>query len=90
MRSWEKRINDVELVLVNWMRNQHISFTTPDDCIDELIRQGIYKTPIGKDTALAFRTDLRSVRDTYGMPYDMGLIRIEQEAEYQNWYIYLK
>lgn len=90
MRAWEKRINDVELVLVHWMRESHISYTTPDDCMDELIRMGIYAEPKGKARAKAFRDDLRKLRDAYGMPYEEGFIRFEQEAEHMLWQIYLK
>lgn len=89
MPVWFDRIGYIEAVLINWMRANNLSITTPDDCMDELIRQGIYAEPLGKVRALAFRNDLRKLKDTYGMPYDTGSIRIEQEAEYQKWYIYL-
>lgn len=90
MPAWFDRIGYVEMALIKWMRDNHLSVTTPDECMDELIRQGIYSETLGKARALTFRNDLRILRDTYGMPYDTGSIRIEQEAEYQNWYIYLK
>lgn len=90
MKEWEKRLNNVEIALVNWMRLNNLKLTTPDDCMDELIRQGVYAEPRGKARAKRLRDDLRKLRDTYGMPYDTGSIRIEQEAEYQKWYIYLK
>lgn len=90
MRAWEKRINDAEMVLIKWMRDSGLSCTTPDDCMDELIRAGIYPEPTGEARALAFRNDLRSLRGAYGMPYETSSIRIEQEAEHQKWYIYRK
>ena len=90
MRSWKKRIDDAETVLIRWMRDLGLSCTTPDDCMDELIRAGVYAEPTGKARAKAFRDDLRSLREAYGMPYETSRIRIEQEAEYQNWYIYRK
>lgn len=90
MNAWEKRIKEAEMVLDQWMKRSEKSMTIPDDCMDELIQQGIYKEPMGKARALAFRNDLRSLRKTNGLPYETSLLRIEQEVEHRNWYIYRK
>jgi len=57
-----ERVLIAETIIYNWMLNKGITISVPEECIDELVSQNIYKYD-SKKKAFNFREDLRTLRD---------------------------
>jgi hypothetical protein len=77
VQEWEVRFSKALKTVQNWMMQQSIHQTTPEECYPVLVASGIYK--LSARGALPFRNDLRSCRDAYHLPFIFGNLKIYQE-----------
>ena len=88
MQDWEKRLNEADKVISEYMKKSKIYVIYPEKCMKPLHEGELYIQK--RKDALHFRKDLRKLRDTKGLPYETENLRIEQKYKGGKWFIYLK
>ena len=88
MPAWEDRIKQADEILYKWMKENGKPAVTPEECMPVLHEHGMYIQK--RQDGLPFRTDLRKMRNQYGLPHETAHLRFEQDDEYKKWYIYLQ
>lgn len=80
-----KRVYQAESVIYNWMSHELKDITSPEECFEELVKEGYYEYN-SKNKAHSFREDLRNLRD-HNMLDIFSKINISQVAPYRPWII---
>lgn len=80
------RVHRAEGTIYNWMTSNNIVETTPEECIEALVNNHIYKYN-SKGKGHNFRKDQRTLRDNGLLETTFKRIAVKQRVSGTAWYI---